>query len=353
MRKKVLFVGYGIDKDRKEAVSVSTIKLKEFLISLGISSEIFNIGYPSMFNALIKRKSVIQNISSYISKNKITHIHDVFVLPISSLIFTLPLKKLHPELVFIKEIQNEAGFSKKIHKETFIRLLANNKYQLRKIAKEFDKIITKSPYLARTKKVCYLPQIVSVYSKKKKKNIRTLSLCYLGHPLKKKGIYEFPKLFSLLPEEIKKRVEFNFALSDVGPREKIKKILRKSAEKNSIKISLGDIVEPHVFFRKNDVYILPIHDEFGAASLPNTVLEAMEAGALVLATRIKLFKGSLIHQKNALLMPSYRAEQITKEITYILKNLKKLETITKRAREYVVKNHSDKLIRKEIKKIYG
>ena len=41
-------------------------------------------------------------------------------------------------------------------------------------------------------------------------------------------------------------------------------------------------VNPQVYFRNNHIFLLPSIDEYSATSVPNTILEAMEAGCVVI-----------------------------------------------------------------------
>src|SRR5581483_5500831 len=106
---------------RKEAVSINTLKLMETLSSLGIKNELINIGYKehkaqlsielSMKGALLKHKLIQNKLKQYISLHQFTHVHDLFVLPGASSFFTIPLIKSFPNVIFIKEIHNDYGYS--------------------------------------------------------------------------------------------------------------------------------------------------------------------------------------------------------------------------------------------------
>ena len=68
--KKVLFIGYGLDPKRREAVSVNTLQLITVLSKLGVKSKIINIGYSLSKNSESIR-GVRNMISNVINRNNI------------------------------------------------------------------------------------------------------------------------------------------------------------------------------------------------------------------------------------------------------------------------------------------
>ena len=364
MKKRVLFIGFGLDPERVEAVSKNTFALQQLLTKeLNIEAECLPVSErqsdatgldkQSFLYCLRNRNMIIDQISGYITKHNITHVHDVFVLSAASIIFTLPLKKLHPNVVFIKEVHNAWGFSKHIHSETIIRILFNSRPYSYIIKRDFDVVITRKVLLAKIEKIIFIPPLIQVFKKRLFKFKNRLSFCYLGHPLVKKGVDEFLKLFEIIPDEIKDKIVFNFAFSNIGPKKKIEEMIRKSAEENNINIKIEGIVEPQKFFRKNDVFILPLHDRFGASSTPNTILEAMEAGCLVITTRTEPLYKLATNNQNAFLLPSSEAKHILNRIKYILNNPNKINAMTSMAREKVILYCSREKTIKKLKQIYG
>ena len=293
---------------------------------------------------------MITNLIFLLKKKKVTHVHDVFVLPLASLFFTLPLKLFFPQIIFIKEIQNDAGSSQKFHLETLIRMLTNRQWMLNILLKSF-KCYTKNLSISKKYSITYLPLSIGIYKKGRKKS-KSLRVSYLGHPLKKKGIDVFPQIFESLPSDLKNTIVFSFALSDVGPRDQVKKMLSKSAKENGVKVSFSNRVKPHSFFSKQDLYVLPIHDQFSAVSTPNTLLEAMEAGAIPIVTRLSSLTGIVSHNKTAFLIKNITAKKIIQLLKKIEGNQNSLQTLRNNGRQYILENYSNKKVNKVLERIY-
>lgn len=359
-KKTVLIIGFGIDEGRYEAVSKNTIKHKKILEELRSKVFIYNIGYQnpyfntgsSFIDSLKKRSSILNHLKAFIKKHKVTHIFDVFVLPLSSQVFTLPIKKDFPQITFIKELHNDSGFSLKFHSETFIRIIANNEISLRVLLNKFDKLFTKNLFLSKKRNIEYIPTDINIH-KNPKTEIKgeNISICYLGHPLKKKGIFEFLDLFKIIPDNIKSKLIFNFSFSNVGPREEVVKQFKLVAQDNKIKVNFYNEIKPSQFYRKNDIYILPIHDHFGAVSTPNTILEAMEAGCLVITNRILSLEG-MFENDEVIYLDNYRASNILEKLTSVIDNIKLGEKRIERARKLIEKDHSIKNIKQLIENLY-
>ena len=156
-KKHVLIIGFGIDQKRTEAVSINTHKIITLLKKNAVQVSIINIGYPietfntgsGFLSALVQRNNILGNLSKYIVEHKVTHVLDEFVLPLSSLVFTTPLIKQHPNVKFVKEIHNDYGFSKKIHPETAIRILSSNRFWFTKVYEAFIIKYTNNVYLSK------------------------------------------------------------------------------------------------------------------------------------------------------------------------------------------------------------
>lgn len=359
---KVLFLGFGIDAERKEAVSKNTLKLVELLKQIGIESKILNVGYvPShgdhvaktMSEALMNRKKVLEQIVDYVKKEKITHIHDVFVLTGASAQFSLALKKQLSDVYFVKELHNDAGYSRKLHLESLIRFVFNSERDLKKIFDQFDLVLTRNFFLSKKYDLLYLPPYIPIYKKRKYQLEKKLRLCYLGHPLKKKGIDEFAPLIRAIPQKYCKQVSFHFALTALGNHVKLEEELAQAAKEKGIEITFSGVVKPEKFYRENDVFILPIHDEYGATSTPNTVLEAMEAGCLVLVTKIKSLDGIIRDMENGVFLENYFVETILKKVLLILQKPEKVQDIVTNARTDIEKHYTEEKVVAILKKVYG
>lgn len=362
---KVLFIGHGLDPKRQEAVSVNTMRLISILSKIGVKAIIKNIGYNTtqdsegmngvrrMMSNLINRKKVIEEISGIINKENIKYIHDTFVFPGVSLLFSLPLKRIFPNLTFIKEIQNNPGLSNSLDYENFLRLFLNNKSQVQEIIKRYDIVMSRNELIASKLGVIYLPPLINVYSNERPSfNRKITRVCFLGHALKKKGIYEFTKLFEIVPASLRKRLVFNFALNDIGRRKEVEYLLKGKAREQGIKVAVFGTVKPEIFFRNNDILLLPLRDEFGSSSSLNTVFEAMEASCLVVTTDTKLARAVIWDNKNGCLLKKPSADEILMVIKKVIAGKIDSKIIIETARADILKKYSETSLMEKIKKIY-
>ncbi|HKC04979.1 MAG TPA: glycosyltransferase [Patescibacteria group bacterium] len=359
---KILFVGFGLSAPRKEAVSINAIEFSKHLKNKAISSSIYNIGYStrsrkdsflemvlSVFNIFAIQADIIKTVK----RRKITHIYDTFVLPGASLIFIARLKRLLPSVTFIKELQNDVGFSHKFSLETLIRFFLNAKWQVKIIFKIYDKVIARNLHIAKTYRATYIPPLVKILKlKRDRKNTSFLKICFLGHSLPKKGINEFGYLFKILPDDLKTKISFNLALNNIGHRAKVKRKLFDIAKINKINVSFFENVNPQSFFRNQDILFLPLEDEFSSAASLNTVLEAMEAGCMVVTTSTKVSKAIVTDKENGILLLKPTAKVILKIIKEIFLKRINISIIKRKARAYIVKNYSKNLVYDLLKQIY-
>lgn len=359
MSKNVLVIGYGIDRNRTEAVSINTAKHIDLLKEFGYKVYVYNIGYEnsnfntgnSFISSLLRRKRILRNLIGFIKNNNISHVLDIFVLPLSSIIFTLPLKEYFPKTKFIKEIHNDYGFSRKFHSETVIRILANNRFMFYEVLNSFDKSFTNNLHLSKKFSIAYIPTEVFI-SNNKRVNDKKLNICYLGHPLQKKGISKFFDLIPLFDSQLKQKIKFNFAFSNVGPKEIVEEKLHKLGKQHNVNMQFFGTVKPFQFFRKNDIYILPIEDEYGAISTPNTILESMEAGCLVITNNIKSLKGITKNNKNMLLLKENTVKEVLFNILKVSNDIKLKKKIIKNARDFIKSNYDSKIIKEKVRILY-
>lgn len=356
-KKHVLFLGFGLDMKRREAVSVNTLKMMDITKELGLKTSIISIGYDgggygsSMIDSIIHRSQIIEKIESYIVENNVTHLVDVFVLPLSSHIFVVPLQKSLKNIVYLKEIHNDFGHSKYLTYETIIRVIANRKSQLLSLMDTYDSCYTRNPSLAKIYKIIYLPTNIDINDLTRSKSSK-IRISYLGHPLKKKGIFIFPEIFAALTPSQKQRYHFSFALSDIGPRDKVSKFLETSAQKLGVTIEIVGKVVPSEFFRNEDIYVLPIQDVYGAVSTPNTILEAMEGQCVVIASNISSLVGILDHNKNSLLVKNPDGTSLIKAINS-LEDGKLRKKLANQARKDIINNYTKRSVIIALERIYG
>lgn len=352
---RILIIGFGLDINRREAVSVNVNHLVKDLRKLGFSPYILSLGYKqkeygsTLVGAILHRKQIISRIADYIENHKIDTVLDVFVLPLASTLFTFPLITALPHVRFIKEVHNLAGNSRHVTVETIIRLVANRQTQLTKVLSAFDYAYSRNLYVSRQLDITYLPPTIDKVKTQRVRQTAIIRACYLGHPLKKKGIYEFLTIFRLMGNLLKQDVKFAFALSPIGPTLLVRRLLQISAWWYGVTIELTGKVKPSQFFRAHDIYILPIQDMYGAVSTPNTILEAMEAGCVVMVAKLESLQG-IVHQKNSVLLGRPVASEIVsnlKKITFI--QLKRLATV---ARSDIMTKFSSKKHIVVLKQIY-
>lgn len=353
---RTLVIGYGISKSRTEAISNSTINIVKSIKSMGHTVDLFSIdkigSTESLLGLILKKKEIIQKSIKLIKKNKYTHIIDVFALPLSTITFTLPLIKLFPDIRLVKEIQNDYGYSNSPTIETLIRIFANTQSQLHIAIRASHKLFTRNKYISKKYDIVFLPTLISISKLGEREPRYPLKICYLGHPLKKKGIFVFPKLFSMLTDDMKKQIQFNFAFSKIGPQNKTTNLLKESAKQNSISAAFMGVVSPPDFFRKNDVFILPVHDEYSAASTPTSILESMEAGCVVITTATPSVE-SFLNNSNSILLDVPTADKIFLAIRRLLQYPESLVEIRMNARTYIKDNHSNRVFIKTLKELYA
>lgn len=359
-QKKILIYGYGIDANRTEAVSLNTIRLIESLKAEGWQTHTINIGYPnqafftgaSPLRAMVQSDQILKSVRGYIEENQITTVVDVFVLPLSTAVFTVPLLRQLPGVKFIKEVHNDAGFSHSFHPETMIRILANNRWLFNWVHQQPMIKFTRNQHLAEKYAFYHIPSPITINSAVVRgRSKKRVSIGYLGHPLKKKGIFEFPKLFELLNANQKKQFVFNFALSDIGNRADVTQILQSAANQHGVKITITGKVKPSVFFRAQDFYLLPLHDQFGAVSSPNTILEAMEAGAIPIVPQIPSLKGIVINGKTGVVTNGYQARHFLPVLNDLISDPARQQRLRVGARKLITKEYDPKRVRHKLKHI--
>ena len=344
---KVLFVGFGIVDNRREAVSINTKNLVTNLKSMGIEVKTINIGYSSTFPLLsmlfsvINRPRIIRNIASIIEREKVTHVYDTFVMPGASLLFIVPLISRFPKVRFIKEIHNDYGYPVRFEFESVVRFVLNRKEQINKLLRLFDKVVCRNRYLAKKFNTFYLPPYLSLEPRPSIGNQgKYLRVCFLGHPLRKKGIDLFLDIFRNLPEKLMGKLSFSFAFSDIANSGGISRKIIFLSKRRGIKVRLYSKVDPYSFFRKNDVLLLPLLDKFGASGSLNTILEAMEAGCLVVTTKLDITQAILENMKTGILVDRPDSKKLIKIISDILEHRIEIKNLRMRARSYIITEYS-------------
>lgn len=346
----VLFIGYGLEADRTEAVAKNTIRLQSQMKKRGFRTSVANIGFSSpasaidgsrsMASAVRERKRILQELITYIQKERVTHLHDVFVLPLASQLFTLPVKKKLPELILIKEVHNFPGFSPVLHLESLIRFFGNRAEQLQQVIEKSDSTFTRNYAISEQYQLPFLPAPIIFDPLLKKRREKKLQVCYLGHPLKKKGIYAFPQIFAELGRLGQRDIEFTIALSKIGDRKGVQQLLADSARDNGLTVRFCNEVVPSQFFRGQDVLLLPLQDEYSATSTPNCILEAMEAGCVVLTTNTRSLRGVIEHGRTGFLLPKFSAVLVIAFLEKLRNNEELVQNTANSARLWIEENYN-------------
>jgi glycosyltransferase involved in cell wall biosynthesis len=148
--------------------------------------------------------------------------------------------------------------------------------------------------------------------------------------------------------ELRDEVELVVSPSHVYPPkycDKMKNLFLRSYDLCKV-LKINDV---RIFYSAVDLIVYP-SDYLGSISPPLTVLEAMSSETLVAAKRNPITSTIIKNGFNGFLFSS------TEELVEIIKNLAKgnveRDTITRRAREYVVKNHDPSKLYKKYIEVY-
>ncbi len=355
MKNNILFIGFELESDRKEAVSINFKNHINNVLSPEYGSYNFSLSSKkNVVEHLISLPMYLIQIISIIKTRKITHVHDLFVLPLISVLFLVPIKIVFPEVKLIKELHNNFGFSKIFNLETLLRITLSSKFSIYILSKVVDSFYSRSEYLSKYWEIKYIPQFVNIH--RLNRNVfdkpKVFNICYLGHPLRKKGVYIFPELISKLSPEATKVVKFNFAFSNLGSKKKLVKLIKIAASKNRVKVEFSSEVNPQVYFRNNHIFLLPSIDEYSATSVPNTILEAMEAGCVVITPINKINSTVIRNNYNGLLVNDINVNSLLKVINSLVLSKKAYSKISLNSRKYIELNYNLSYIKTCFKQIY-
>ena len=351
---KILILGYGLSPLRREAIAIATQNLLKATKLLSHEIEVLSIDHLTNSNSLIINlllaPIIIKKILDHIRNNQYTHVLDVFALPLSSVLFVVPILSFYPKLIYLKEFQNDHGYSAHFTFETLIRVLGNNTYLFNYILRKCSRGFSRNYNLSRKYNLTYLPTLISHTTRPRAINSnKVITISYLGHPLKKKGIDIFPSLVGYC-NQANVPIKFAFAFSNLGDKRKIIDQIR-GVDTHNICTFKG-ITDPYSFFSKADIYFLPIKDEFGAASTPNTVLEAMSAGAVVMTYQNPAIIG-VVNSRNSILLETRDPEKITRLLLKFSKNRSELKKISDRALTHIKNHYGYNNYLKQLKEIYA
>lgn len=355
MENKILFIGFELGSNRKEAVSINFKNHVNRVMSKGLQYRIYSLrSDKSLISHLLNIFRYLGDIYKIIKREKVTQVHDFFVLPVISLLFGVLIKLRFPKLILIKEIHNNFGFSKVVSMESVLRLFLSSKLSMRLLAFVFNIVYSRSKYVSNLWKVKYIPQYIPIYklSRRETYDENIVRVCYLGHPLAKKGIGLFPEIIRHLDDNLKNKIVFNFAFSNIGNKFQIISEIKNEARTNNIRVRFQNTIEAFKFFRQNDIFILPLVDEHSATSVPNTVLEAMEAGCVVLANDNAIIRSVIKNGNNGILNTKLNAVDAINHLNSFTLSKTLVAKLSSNSRKYIELNHNLRYIRECFKEIY-
>lgn len=352
---KILFIGFGLSPTRKEAVSINFYNHVKYILPKNLKYYVYSIPINQPYlKYLISFPRYFKEVNELISNSRIDIIHDMFVMPGLSLLFRLFAVSSMKNISFVKELHNNHGYTRKLRFESLLRIVFSSKYIIKMIINKFDITYSRSKYISENWRINYIPQYIPSYKKERISfDKEIINFCYLGHALGKKGIDAFPKIIRNIEKDNSGKIIFNFAFSDLGNKNEITRLIKRAAKNKNIKVNFYDKITAKDFFRKNHFFILPLRDEYSATSVPNTILEAMEAGCVPIVSKNNIVKSIIRDNKNGIFIKNDLSRQINILINDFYVNHEKYDKISKESRKYVKLNHDLKKIKKEFEIIYG
>lgn len=170
----------------------------------------------------------------------------------------------------------------------------------------------------------------------------------IGRLVKEKGYLElfsaFEKVVEVYPEAF---------LLVIGPEDGVKKdsfnrsIVKNYKCKDNI-VFLGERDDVDEIYPLMDVFVLASHRE----GFPRTIIEAMSEKVPVIATNIRGCREAIDNEKNGILVPMENAEELAKQIIFILGNKAKANELAENARQKAVSQFDEKRVFEKIKAEY-
>lgn len=307
-----------------------------------VQSEIVN--YELSKNILYKLKNFINiqiKILKYIKKNKNYKIS--IILPQLFIIPTLWLKINNKKIVIYFGGRASISCRSKKQKiilnlfELFNLILADkiivesyNAINFLKLGSFIDKIV-----------ICHQSINIDEFYIKNQIVTRENIIGYIGRLDKEKGFLEFIQSIPLILENSKKKLKFLI----VGGGECQKEMFQFIEYNKSISryIEIRDWIPnkylPEIY-NKLKIFVLPSFSE----GLPNTILEAMACGTIVLSTPVGAIPDIIIDEKTGFIMENNSPKCIANNVIRIL-NHPKLEIITYNSRQFIEKNYNFEITR--------
>jgi len=174
----------------------------------------------------------------------------------------------------------------------------------------------------------------------KQKKDQKFTVGFAGSLNKQKGANELYRTIKQLENE---DIVFVLALRSID--DNTKALHKKLMKMKNVRIVRNiDIIK---FYNSVDLMFLPFVTVYGTFPIPYSLLESMSCGRPVLTTDIEPLKEVVKNGKNGFLC---NKNQFAEKIKQLQK--KKLDTVGKNARKYIIKNHDKKLMIEKLMKIY-
>ena len=111
---------------------------------------------------------------------------------------------------------------------------------------------------------------------------------------------------------------------------------------------LHDDISLALLYSAADVMVVPSHMD----NLPNTIMEALSCGTPCVGFNIGGIPDMIKHGINGFLANPYDEEDLAESILSVLENDERQKFMSKKAREYVIKNFNEKIIAKKYIELY-
>lgn len=153
--------------------------------------------------------------------------------------------------------------------------------------------------------------------------------------VKKNGVDYAARAFSKIKSD-----NYFFVFAGRGPlKSEIQEILKDN--KNVLILDAVPNYEIHKYYKAADVILIPSVTSDGVEEATSlSMLEGMACGKVVICTNVGGMKEVIKHMENGLLIEQKNPDAIIGALHYVKNNYDVFSDLRRRAREYVVKNHS-------------
>lgn len=169
------------------------------------------------------------------------------------------------------------------------------------------------------------------YKEQKEKSNGVIRFLNVGRLLARKGQAELIQAFALFQ---KKYPEASLSIAGEGKyRVELERLISENNLQECVQL-LGTSSDVNALFQHHDFFVFPSHYE----GFSGAVVEAMLAGAPVIASDIEMNKEAISHLQTGYLFPVKNAVAMAEAMEYAVKNRGKMQTMAKNARQYAIDN---------------